>query len=101
MAERHFYVGIISDLGTRDPALAQFKASVLDVNPSVYFLDVTHEIKSRDLLEAAFKGHGKPAIRIYGGAGSDAFRATNGGRGVRFSQDGAPAKRAYDKPPEE
>ena len=43
----------------------------------------------------------KPSIRIYGGAGTDAFRATGGRRGVRFSQESAPAKRAYDKPPEE
>ncbi|MGY3087246.1 hypothetical protein ACVWYF_000272 [Hymenobacter sp. UYAg731] len=44
---------------------------------------------------------GKPAIRIYGGAGTDEFRATGGSRGIRFSQESAPAKRAYDKPPEE
>ena len=43
----------------------------------------------------------KPSIRIYGGAGTDAFRATGGSRGIRFSQESAPAKRAYDKPPEE
>ncbi|MDB5270300.1 MAG: hypothetical protein JWP58_3340 [Hymenobacter sp.] len=45
---------------------------------------------------------GKPAIRIYGGAGNDEFRAANGGsRGIRFAQESAPAKRAYDKLPEE
>ena len=43
----------------------------------------------------------KPAIRIYGGAGNDEFRAAGGGRGIRFLQESAPAKRAYDKPPEE
>ena len=43
----------------------------------------------------------KPAIRIYGGAGNDEFRAAGSGRGIRFSQESAPAKQAYDKPPEE
>ena len=43
----------------------------------------------------------KPAIRIYGGAGHDEFRAAGSGRGIRFSQQSAPAKRAYNKPPGE
>ena len=43
----------------------------------------------------------KPAIRIYGGTGNDEFRAAGTGRGIRFSQEATPAKRAYDKPPEE
>ncbi len=45
---------ILSDLGTRDPALTQFKAAVMTVNPDVHFLDATHEIRPHDLLEAAF-----------------------------------------------
>lgn len=47
-------VVILSDLGTRDPALAQFKAAVVTVNRDVQFLDATHEIRPHDLLEAAF-----------------------------------------------
>lgn len=43
----------------------------------------------------------EPAIRIYGGAGNDDLRMAGGSRGIRFSQESAPAKRAYDKPPEE
>jgi hypothetical protein len=43
----------------------------------------------------------KPKIRVYGGAGQDELRAFNGHGGIRFIQEGAPAKRAYDKPPEE
>ena len=43
----------------------------------------------------------KPAIRIYGGAGTDELRAAGGSNGIRFFQKNAPAKRAYDKPPEE
>ena len=54
MAERQSVVALITDLGTRDPTLAQFKAAVLAVNTNVTFDDVTHEIRQRDLLEAAF-----------------------------------------------
>src|SRR5687767_7980003 len=54
MAERHSIIALISDLGLRDPQIAQFKAAVLAINPLVHFVDVTHEIKSRGLLEAAF-----------------------------------------------
>ena len=54
MSERTSTVAIISDLGTRDPAIAQFKAAVLAVNANVRFVDVTHEIRPRDLLEGAF-----------------------------------------------
>ena len=42
----------------------------------------------------------RPAIRIYGGAGTDALQAAKGSSGIRFSQESAP-KDAYDKVPEE
>jgi hypothetical protein len=47
------------------------------------------------------RGGSKPKIRIYGGAGQDELRAPGGHSGIRFTQESAPAKRAYDKPPEE
>jgi hypothetical protein len=43
----------------------------------------------------------KPAIRIYGGAGTDALQATQSSKGIRFMQESAPAKQAFDTPPEE
>ena len=43
----------------------------------------------------------KPEIRIYGGPGTDELRAAHGHSGIQFIQNNAPAKRAYDKPPEE
>jgi hypothetical protein len=43
----------------------------------------------------------KPAIRIYGGAGTDALQATQSSKGVRFMQESAPVKQAFDTPPEE
>jgi hypothetical protein len=42
-----------------------------------------------------------PRIRIYGGGGADEFRATTGQAGIRFTQEAAPAKDAFDKLPEE
>lgn len=53
-AERIPLVALITDFGHRDPALVQFKAAALSVNPKIRFLDVSHEIRNRDLLEAAF-----------------------------------------------
>ncbi|MDO7845777.1 hypothetical protein Q5H92_05370 [Hymenobacter sp. M29] len=43
----------------------------------------------------------QPRIQIYGGAGNDEFRATTGQAGIRFIQEAAPAKDAFDKVPEE
>jgi hypothetical protein len=43
----------------------------------------------------------KPAVRIYGGTGTDDFRTTKSTRGIRFVQESAPVKQAYNKPPEE
>src|SRR5687768_1889695 len=54
MAERQSIVVIITDMGTRDPMVAQLKAAVLAINSNVRFVDVTHDIRPRDLLEAAF-----------------------------------------------
>ncbi len=54
MAERTPLIVLLSDLGSRDPAIAQFKAAVFGVTTNVKFLDATHEIEPRDLLEGAF-----------------------------------------------
>jgi S-adenosylmethionine hydrolase len=54
MAERPATIAIISDLGLKDPTIGQFKAAVVAINPNVDFVDVSHEIRQRDLLEAAF-----------------------------------------------
>ena len=54
MPTRTPIVAIVSDLGAREPAVSQFKTTVLAIEPSVQFVDVSHEIRSRDLLEAAF-----------------------------------------------
>lgn len=47
------------------------------------------------------KSDSRPRIQIYGGTGTDAFQAAQGHAGIRFSQEAAPAKTAFDKLPEE
>ncbi|MBF9238862.1 hypothetical protein I2I05_15775 [Hymenobacter sp. BT683] len=42
-----------------------------------------------------------PALRLYGGPGTDELPTNFLGRGASFSQDSAPAKSAYDQPPKE
>lgn len=47
------------------------------------------------------KPNSKPALRIFGGAGADEMKAAQSSKGIRFVQEGAPAKQGYDMPPEE
>lgn len=52
------------------------------------------------------KEHGKqpirqPRLRLYGGTGNDELQGKQHGRAVRFWQDSAPAKDAYNKSPKE
>lgn len=54
MSERKSLIVLLSDLGARDPAIAQFKAAVYQVTTNIEFLDATHEIPPRNLLEGAF-----------------------------------------------
>ncbi len=53
------------------------------------------------IIEHAPKTTGKPGIVFYGGPGNDARSGQTNSRGIRFEQASAPAKQAYDKPPEE
>ncbi len=43
----------------------------------------------------------KPAIRIFGGAGTDELKAAKKTKGVRFDQESAPPTQVYNKLPEE
>jgi len=49
----------------------------------------------------ATKGAARPRLRLYGGAGADTYSAAGAGRGVRFYEGSAPAKKAFDTPPAE
>jgi S-adenosylmethionine hydrolase len=54
MSDRKSLIVLLSDLGSRDPAVAQFKSAVFAVTTNIEFLDATHEIPPRNLLEGAF-----------------------------------------------
>lgn len=43
----------------------------------------------------------QPAIRVFGGPGTDEIKAAKGSRGVRFHQESVRTAQAYNKPPEE
>ncbi|WP_046242433.1 hypothetical protein [Hymenobacter terrenus] len=53
------------------------------------------------VTEHAAKPVGLPRLRLYGGPGTDEFSKPQNSKGLRFSQDSAPAKQAYDQLPKE
>lgn len=47
-------VSLTTDFGTRDYHVAELKASILIVNPNTQIVDVSHEVDSYDIVEAAY-----------------------------------------------
>ncbi len=47
-------VAFLTDFGTKDPYVAAMRGVALSINPRVVLVDVTHEIPSFDIDEAAF-----------------------------------------------
>jgi len=47
-------VGFLSDFGLKDNFVGVVKAVILKINPSVQIIDITHQIKPQDILEASF-----------------------------------------------
>lgn len=47
-------ISLLSDFGLRDTYVGQMKAAVVAVNPAARLIDLTHEIGSGDVREAAF-----------------------------------------------
>lgn len=45
---------LLSDFGTRDAYVAAMKAVILDVNPDLHLVDISHEVAPHDVMEAAF-----------------------------------------------
>lgn len=45
---------LTTDFGTRDAYVAAMKGLMLQINPDVQLIDVTHEIAPHDIMEAAF-----------------------------------------------
>lgn len=47
-------VALLTDFGTADQYVASMKGVILQINPKVTLVDVTHEIASQDVFHAAF-----------------------------------------------
>ncbi|MHC4442570.1 MAG: SAM hydrolase/SAM-dependent halogenase family protein [Planctomycetota bacterium] len=47
-------ITLMTDFGTRDHYVAAMKGMILQINPKVTIVDITHEINAQDLLHAAF-----------------------------------------------
>lgn len=48
-------ITLTTDFGTKDTFVAEVKAVILSINPSVLIVDITHEIEPFNVLEAAIK----------------------------------------------
>jgi len=47
-------VGFLSDFGLKDNFVGVVKAVILKINPSVKIVDISHEVRPQDILEASF-----------------------------------------------
>ena len=47
-------ITLMTDFGTRDHYVAAMKGMILQINPDVTIVDITHEINAQDLFRAAF-----------------------------------------------
>jgi len=47
-------ITLITDFGYKDPFVGQMKGVILSINPDVRIVDITHNITSHDIEEAAF-----------------------------------------------
>ncbi|UCD30629.1 MAG: SAM-dependent chlorinase/fluorinase, partial [Planctomycetota bacterium] len=47
-------ITLMTDFGTRDHYVAVMKGMILQINPKATIVDITHEIGSQDLFQAAF-----------------------------------------------
>jgi S-adenosylmethionine hydrolase len=47
-------ITLLTDFGTKDEYAGLMKAVILSINPSVVIIDITHQIDSQDIVQAAF-----------------------------------------------
>lgn len=52
--DRRPIITLLTDYGTRDSYVAAIKGVISSVNPNADIIDITHDIKSQDIIEAAF-----------------------------------------------
>ncbi|NOY64202.1 MAG: SAM-dependent chlorinase/fluorinase [Nitrospirae bacterium] len=53
MLERRTVITLTSDFGTKDPFVGQMKGVIININPLVELVDITHEITPHNIKEAA------------------------------------------------
>ncbi len=53
MLERKSIITLTSDFGIKDPFVGQMKGVILNINPNVEFVDITHEITPHNIKEAS------------------------------------------------
>lgn len=53
-AERRQIITLLTDFGTRDHFVGSMKGVMLSINPDLEIVDITHDVTSHDLAEAAF-----------------------------------------------
>ncbi|MCX7965650.1 MAG: SAM-dependent chlorinase/fluorinase [Syntrophorhabdaceae bacterium] len=51
---RHTFITLLTDFGTKDSYVGQMKGVILSINPEAKIIDITHEIEPQDIREAAF-----------------------------------------------
>ena len=47
-------IGLLTDFGLKDPYVAIMKAVILNINPSVEVIDISHEVEKFNIAEASF-----------------------------------------------
>ena len=55
-------ITLTTDFGARDPYVAEMKAVILGLNPTVRLIDVSHEIAAHDVIEGALAVQAMAAV---------------------------------------
>ena len=50
-------ITLLTDFGNRDEYVGLMKGVILSINPSVTIVDITHQIDSQDIVQAAYAIH--------------------------------------------
>lgn len=84
-------ITLTADFGARDPYVAEMKAVILGLNPTVRLIDVSHEIAAHDVIE----GCRMPVVRTYGDlpiGGAGAVAGSHGRLEVAVREGSAAAR---------
>ena len=92
-------ITLTTDLGARDPYVAEMKAVILGLNPTVRLIDVSHEIAAHDVIEGALAVQAMaavcPVVRTFGDlpiGGAGALAGSHGRLEVAVREGSAAAR---------